>query len=151
MAKKRSEPISFQVPLSHEVERLFDEMIHRPWGAGREVRGWNPSMDLYETADAFVLEADLPGVSAENVKVEVKDGDLVIQGQRLLDQSHHGEHFYILERSSGFFVRELTLPEAVDKEKITVELRQGVLRVILAKSKKTKDKNHASGGQNRRK
>ena len=55
------------------MERLFDEMIHRPWGAGREARGWNPSVDLYETADAFVLEADLPGVGLENVKVEVPE------------------------------------------------------------------------------
>jgi len=45
MAKKASEPISFPIPLSHEVERLFDEMIHRPWGGAREARGWNPSVD----------------------------------------------------------------------------------------------------------
>ncbi|MBI4524143.1 MAG: Hsp20/alpha crystallin family protein [Deltaproteobacteria bacterium] len=81
MAKKRNEPFSFPIPLSHEVERLFDEMIHRPWGSAREARGWNPSVDLYEAADAFVLEADLPGVKAENVKVEVQNGDLVLQGQ----------------------------------------------------------------------
>jgi HSP20 family molecular chaperone IbpA len=146
MAKKRSEPFSFPIPLSHEVEGLFDEIIHRPWGGAREARGWNPSVDLYETADAFVLEADLPGVKAENVKVEVQNGDLVLQGRRSLDQSHSNEHFHIMERSSGFFIRQMKLPQSVDKHNIQVEFKDGVLRVVLPKSKKGKGKNHDSGG-----
>jgi hypothetical protein len=51
MAKKQDDLISFPMRLSHEVERLFDEMIHRPWGFCRDIRGWNPSLDLYETAE----------------------------------------------------------------------------------------------------
>jgi HSP20 family protein len=102
-------------------------------------------MDLYETADAYVLEADLPGVRAENVKVEVQDGDLVIQGQRLLDQDHRNEHFYIMERSSGFFVREVKLPEPVDKDNLRVEFLDGVLRIVLPKSKKGKGKSDSGG------
>lgn len=149
MAKKRNEPISFPIPLSHEVERLFDEIIHRPWGGAREARGWNPSVDLYETADVFVLEADLPGVNAENVKVEVQNGDLVLQGQRFLDQSHRDEHFHIMERSSGFFVRQMKLPQSVDKENISFEFKDGVLRVVLPKSKKRKPRNHDTSGQGR--
>ena len=61
MAKKQNDLISFPMHLSREVERLFDEMIHRPWGFCREIRGWNPPVDLYETDEAFILEADLPG------------------------------------------------------------------------------------------
>lgn len=144
MAKKHNEPISFPIPLSREVERLFDEIIHRPWEGGREARGWNPSMDLYETADAYVVEADLPGVKAENVKVEVQNGDLVFQGERFLDQGARDGHFHIMERSSGFFVRQIKLPELVDKENIRVEFTDGVLRVVLPKSKKRNGKNHHS-------
>ncbi len=144
MANKRSEPVSFPIPLSHEVERLFDEMIHRPWGVAREARGWNPSVDLYETADAFVLEADLPGVKEEDVKVEVLNGDLVLQGQRFLDEDHRHEHFHIMERSSGFFIRQIKLPAPVDKHGVQAGFKDGVLRVILPKSKDGKGKNHAS-------
>ena len=57
--------ISCPIRLTQEVERLFDEMIHRPWGLCREMRGWNTSVDLFETRGAFVVEADLPGVGAE--------------------------------------------------------------------------------------
>jgi HSP20 family protein len=140
MATKRNELISFPIHLSSEVDRLFDELIHRPWGFCREVRGWNPMVDLYETADTFVLEADLPGVKAEDVKVEVLDGDLVLQGGRTLEQHENEGRFHTLERCSGYFVRQMKLPESVDKENIKAEFKDGVLRVILPKAKNRKDR-----------
>jgi HSP20 family protein len=120
--------------LSREVERLFDEMIHRPWGFCREIRGWNPSVDLYETPEAFVLEADLPGVKAEDVKVEVQNGDLVLQGWRSLEKSHNDGQFHTMERASGNFTRRMKLPESVNKNAIQAEFHDGVLRVILPKA-----------------
>ncbi|HMA80108.1 MAG TPA: Hsp20/alpha crystallin family protein, partial [Candidatus Binatia bacterium] len=89
MAKKQNDLISFPMHLPREVERLFDEIIHRPWGFCREIRGWNPSVDLYETAEAFILEADLPGVNANDVKVEIENSDLVLQGWRSLEETHN--------------------------------------------------------------
>jgi hypothetical protein len=67
MAKKQNNLFPFPIRVSSEVERLFDEMIHRPWGFCREIRGWNPSVDLYENGDYFLLEADLPGVKLDDV------------------------------------------------------------------------------------
>ena len=138
MAKKQNDLISFPMHLPREVERLFDEMIHRPWGFCREARGWNPSVDLYETADAFVLEADLPGVKTEDFKVEVENGDLVLQGWRTLEQSQSDGQFHMMERSSGNFVRRMKLPESVDKEAIQAEFHDGVLQMILPKAKEKK-------------
>ena len=135
MAKRDNDLISFPMRLSQEVERLFDEMIHRPWGFCRDIRGWNPSVDLYETAEAFVLEADLPGVKAEDVKVEVQNSDLVLQGWRSLEKSHSDGKFHTMERSSGHFVRRMKLPETVEKDAIQAEFKEGVLRVILPKVK----------------
>ena len=139
MAKKPTDPISFPVHLSHEVERLFDEMIHRPWGFCREIRGWNPSVDLYETRDSFILEADLPGVKADEVKVEVHDGDLVLEGQRSIEKSKTEGHFHTMERSSGYFARQIRLPESVDRDAIKAEFKDGVLRVTLPKSTRKKE------------
>jgi HSP20 family protein len=118
--------------LSREVERLFDEMIHRPWGFCREIRGWNPSVDLYETDEAFILEADLPGVKPEDVKVEIQNGDLLLQGWRALENSQ--DKFHTMERCSGQFFRRMKLPESVRKDAIKAEFKDGVLRVILAKA-----------------
>jgi HSP20 family molecular chaperone IbpA len=139
MAKGQNDLISFPMHLSREVERLFEEMIHRPWGFCREIRGWNPSVDLYETTDAFVLEADLPGVKSEDVKVEVQNSDLILQGWRSLDKSHTNGRFHTMERSSGHFMRRMKLPETVNKEAIEAEFKDGVLRVILPKIKKQGD------------
>jgi HSP20 family protein len=135
MAKKSNDLVSFPMRVSHEVERLFDEMIHRPWGFCREIRGWSPSVDLYETPDAFVLEADLPGVKEEDVTVNVENDDLVLQGWRTLEKSHSDGRFHTMERSSGHFMRQMKLPESVDTNAIQAEFRNGVLRVILPKTK----------------
>lgn len=136
MARKQNDLISFPMHLSHEVERMFDEMIHRPWGFCRDVRGWNPSVDLYETDEAYILEADLPAVKPEDVKVEMQNGDLVLEGWRALEKSHSGDKFHTMERSSGQFTRRLKLPETVNKEAIQAEFKDGVLRVVLPKVKK---------------
>ncbi len=135
MPRKNNDLISFPMRLPQEVERLFDEMIHRPWGFCREIRGWNPSVDLYETADAFILEADLPGVKATDVKLEVQNSDLVLQGWRTIEKSQHDGRFHTMERSSGHFVRRIKLPEHVDKAAIQAEFHEGVLRVVLPKVK----------------
>jgi HSP20 family protein len=135
MAKKNNDLISFPMRLSQEVERLFDEMIHRPWGFCREIRGWNPSVDLYETDDAFILEADLPGVKDEDVKLEVKNSDIVLQGWRSLEKSRSDGHFHTMERSSGHFLRRIQLPEHINKEAIQAEFHDGVLHVVLPKAK----------------
>lgn len=119
--------------LSQEVDRLFDEIIHRPWGVSRGVQGWNPSIDLYETSEAFVLEADLPGVKMEDIKVEVQGNELVLQGERSSGQSQRTDCFHCQERYYGRFMRRMTLPASVDKDKIRAEFSEGVLRVILPK------------------
>jgi HSP20 family molecular chaperone IbpA len=69
--------------LVQEVDRLFDELIHRPWGSTHSSADpWNPEVDLYETEAAFVLEVDLPGIREEDVEVTVDKGDLVLRGTR---------------------------------------------------------------------
>ena len=140
MAKKNQDLISFPMHLPREVERLFDEMIHRPWGFCREIRGWNPSIDVYETDDAFVLEADLPGVKPEDVKVEAENGDLVVQGWRTLEKSRSDGQFHTMERSSGNFMRRIKLPESIKKDAIEAEFHDGVLRVTLPKTKGKQEK-----------
>ena len=127
--------LSFPLRLSHEVDRLFDELIHRPWGIAREMQGWNPSIDLYETSEAFILEADLPGVKGEDIKVDVEGKELILQGKRSMEESCSDGRIHYQERSCGDFVRRLALSQSVDKNKMKVEFRDGVLRLFLPKIK----------------
>jgi HSP20 family protein len=120
-------------PFSWEVDRLFDELIHRRWGVGTTMEQWDPQLDLYETDSAFILEADLPGVKKQDVSVELENGDLVLRGRRMVEHVRRGSNFYRRERRSGQFLRRVSLPASVDREQIRAEFRNGVLRVTLPK------------------
>jgi len=133
MAKKESW-LSLPVRLSQEVDRLFDELIYRPWGFNRTgEEEWNPQLDLYETDTAFILEADLPGVKEKDVSVEVENHELVLQGQRSFERMTTQDCFHCSERRSGQFGRRLRLPTSVDQAQLRVEFGNGVLRVTLPK------------------
>jgi HSP20 family protein len=120
--------------LSQEVDRLFDELIYRPWKRDRsETEEWNPQLDLYEDTAAFILEADLPGVQEPDISVTVEERDLVLQGKRSCERVTTAGNYHCRERRSGQFVRRLRLPASVAQEHIRVEFRDGVLRVTLPK------------------
>jgi HSP20 family protein len=134
MAKKDSW-LSLPTRLSQEVDRLFDELIHRPWGSLRTTEGWTPELDLYETDTAFIVEADLPGVKEQDVSVEVEDDDLVLRGRRTCERVTTQGNFHCHERREGQFLRRVRLPASVDQDKIRAEFGQGVLRVTLPRTK----------------
>ncbi len=120
--------------LSREVDRLFDELISRPWGGRRtQELTWIPQLDLYEDAATFVLEVDLPGVREGDVAVAVEKEDLVLRGKRAFERICDEENFHCRERRSGAFVRRLRLPASVDPQKIHAEFHDGVLHVLLPK------------------
>ena len=137
MAKKETW-LSLPLRLSREVDRLFDELIYRPWGSPLHPKSeeWNPELDLYETDDAFVLEVDLPGVKEKEASVGIEDGDLVLRGRRVCERVTEQSSFHRHERREGQFVRRLRLPTPVAQDKIRVVFSDGVLRVTLPKSKR---------------
>jgi HSP20 family molecular chaperone IbpA len=96
MAKKDAW-LSSPFQLSQEVDRLFEELIHRPWGAPLRPQAdeWNPELDLYETQDAFILEVDLPGVKETDVSVHTIDRNAL--AARVLEHLER-RHFQFLAR-----------------------------------------------------
>jgi HSP20 family protein len=122
-------------PFSREVDRLFDAFF----GQGdRETRRWVPPVDLVEAEDHFVLKADLPGLSQDDVSIEVQDGTLTISGERKAEHEQRERGWYRIERSFGSFSRSLTLPEGVDPEGIKAEFKDGVLEVHIPKPEERK-------------
>ncbi len=144
-APKQDNLPTYPLRLPQELDRLFDEIIHRPWGFSGELQAWNPSVDLYETAEAFVLEIDLPGVKGEEVKIDVEGNEVILKGKRSSERSRSGGRYHYHERQAGAFMRRMTLPQIVDKDRIEAVFSEGVLRVILPKLK-TKGKNHELHG-----
>src|SRR5436190_11003386 len=130
MALVRWEPVRELNSLQSEMNRLFNTFFDSPTGAnGGGLRRWMPAMDLVETEDHFVLKADLPGLDAGDVNIEVEDNVLTVSGERKVEHEASREGFYRVERASGSFRRSLTLPEGVKLEHIAANFDKGVLEI----------------------
>jgi HSP20 family protein len=143
MALIRWEPARELSSLQTEMNRLFNTFFDTPAGGnggngGQAVRRWAPPMDLVETDDHFVLRADLPGLSEEDIQIEVEDDVLTVSGERKADHEEHQEGFYRVERAFGLFRRSLTLPEGVDAEAVQARFDKGVLEVRIPKPEERK-------------
>jgi len=104
-----------------------------------------PAMDLVETADAFVLRADLPGMSEGDIALEVEDGTLTLSGERKDEHEFKKEGFHRVERAFGTFSRSLTLPKGIDPEAVTASFDRGVLEVRIPKPEERKPRRISIG------
>ncbi|MBV9165878.1 MAG: Hsp20/alpha crystallin family protein [Solirubrobacterales bacterium] len=140
MALIRWEPARELNSLQSEMNRLFNTFFDTPLPNGGAVgqRRWLPAMDLVETDEDFLLRADLPGLSEEDVNIELEDNVLTISGERKSEHEQRKEGFYRVERASGSFSRSLTLPEGVNPEAIKASFDRGVLEVRIPKPEERK-------------
>ena len=129
----RWEPLREMSSLQTEMNRLFNTVFDAPAVGSGGARRWTPAMDLLETEDHFVLRADLPGMSEEDVSIELEDNVLTVSGERKSNHEENREGFYRVERAFGAFSRSLTLPKGVDPESVSAGFDQGVLEVRIPK------------------
>ena len=97
----------------------------------RGERLWSPAVEVREKDNNIVVFADLPGIDAKDVKVEVDNGTLVIQGERKREQTTEHEGYRRSERFYGSFYRAIALPENVKAEQAKADVRNGVLEVTI--------------------
>jgi HSP20 family protein len=143
----RWEPLRELGSLQNEMNRLFNTVFDAPPGnGGSTMRRWVPSMDLVETEDHFVLRADLPGMSEEDIKIELEDGTLTVAGERKAEHESKNEGYYRVERAFGAFSRSLTLPQGIDPEAVTANFDRGVLEVRVPKPEQRKPRRIEIGG-----
>lgn len=126
-------PLRLCFDLDQEIETAFAQLIHQPWGRSESPRGWQPAVDLYETDETYVLEADLPGVSREDIELRVEDSRVVLRGHRRSVRVSQSERGVRIERAHGDFERAITLDRPVDPDRVEVSCDQGILRVRLPK------------------
>src|SRR5215216_2835656 len=135
----RWEPLRELGSLQNEMNRLFNTVFDAPApGNGGTMRRWMPAMDLVESGDHFVLRADLPGLSEEDVKIELEDGTLTVSGERKAEHEEKEEGYYRVERAFGGFSRSLTLPQGIDPEAVNASFDRGVLEVRIPKPEEKK-------------
>ena len=95
--------------------------------------GWVPPVDLHETADAYIVTAELPGLNRDDLDIQINNEQLTISGVRR-ERELACEQYHRIERGHGSFSRSFHLPIPVDAERITADLRDGVLTVTCPKS-----------------
>ncbi len=123
-------------PFSGDLHRLFNTLFEDR--ATAQEQRWMPAMDLVEADDHFVLKADLPGMSEEDVSIEVRDNALTISGERKAEHESRERGWYRVERSFGRFSRSLSLPEGIDADAISANFERGVLSVTIPKPEQRK-------------
>jgi len=136
MALVRWEPLREISTIQGEVNRLFNTFFDTPVNAGE--RRWLPAMDLVESDEHFLLRADLPGLSEEDVQIELEDNVLTVSGQRASEHEQNKNGVHRVERAYGRFTRSLTLPEGFDPEGIEASFDRGVLEVRIPKPEERK-------------
>lgn len=118
------------------MRRMIDE-IDRMWGqpalsgSGGSMAGWTPAIEVSERNGSFVLSAELPGLSKDDVRVEATDDALIIEGERRFEQSGESGGVQTTERSYGRFFRSVPLPEGVNAESARATFNNGVLEITM--------------------
>jgi HSP20 family protein len=100
---------------------------------GTDAPGWTPPVDLYESASAFVLTAELPGLSREQIDIQAEGNRIVIRGERAAHDASC-EQYHRVERGHGRFSRTFVLADAIDVDQITADLKDGLLTLTLPKA-----------------
>ena len=112
--------------------------LHEQLGhlVGTDAPGWTPPVDLYETATDYVLTAEIPGLAREQIEIHAEDSRIVIRGARAAgpDRDIPCEQYHRVERGHGEFSRAFSLPEPIDVNGVTADLKDGVLTVIIPKA-----------------
>jgi HSP20 family protein len=124
-----SDPFSWMRRFHEEMDRTFARFF------GKESDGesgvWYPAIDVSERDGQLQVHAELPGLKPEDIKVEVTDDALIIQGERKYEHEDKKGGVYRSERRYGQFYREIPLPEGANAEQAKAQFRDGILEVVL--------------------
>ncbi len=143
MAIVRWDPFRDVTTLQDRMNRLFDQALSRTRADDEEglaASTWVPAVDIFETADSIVMKAELPGVSRENIDIQVRDNTLTLKGERKFEREVKDENYLRIERSYGAFHRAFGLATVIQQDKIKAVFKDGVLEVTMPKAEEAKPK-----------
>lgn len=122
---------------------LFGDDFYSTFGlpaVSAQPNTWTPTVDISESDKEFTIHAELPGVKKEDIKLQIDEDVLTIQGERKFEKTEESREFRKRERSYGSFVRTFQLPEGVDQELIKASFKEGVLDISIPKVLEQKPK-----------
>lgn len=133
----RRSPLAMMDAIRREMDRMWEGFFR---GESEGISTWSPRVDLVEHDDHLELIAELPGLSKDDVRLELNDAIFTIAGEKKEEQERKERNIYICERSFGSFQRSFHLPVKVDPQKVEAHFKDGVLTVKLPKVEEAKPK-----------
>jgi HSP20 family protein len=118
--------------------RLFDTFLGETPGEDLTSRTWPPPVDIQETADAYRIQAELPGLTREDIQVTFENNVLRLSGERKWEKDVKKENFHRVERTYGSFSRSFALPNQVSADKVEAKFENGVLSIVVPKAEAAK-------------
>ena len=136
------DPFRNVAALQDRINRIFDESFSRTADLEDDISmsAWKPSVDIYETDEAIILKAELPGIKKEDVSVEIKDNVLTLRGERVEDKEIKEGSYFRKERCFGTFSRAFNLQHRVQPDKIKAKFKDGILEIEIPKPEEEKPK-----------
>src|SRR5258708_25604839 len=133
--------------MSREMDRLFGGGLLPSWSLSNVLAPvsevlWNPQVEMFERDGKLVVRADLPGLNKKDVKVELRDDALILQGERREEHEEKDDLFYRSERSYESFYRAIPLPEGTSGENCKATFNNGVLEITMATPKQKERAGH---------
>jgi len=123
--------------MNRQLSHLLDDS---PLSTAGEAGQWAPRVDIRETDDALLVQAELPGIEKKDVHLELKDGVLTLSGERRYEKDVKEENVHRVERAYGSFSRSFSLPTNVETDKVAANMKNGVLEIRLPKRESAKPK-----------
>jgi len=131
-------PFNRLATLRDEFDRLFDfSWPSRDTGL---LGGWSPALDVYDDKDNLVVTLEVPGMKKEDIEISLQDGMLTVSGERKDEREQTEGQAFRSERYFGKFQRSLSLPTAVDANKVKASYKDGILTIRLPKAEEAKPK-----------
>lgn len=137
----RWNPINELSDVQNRLSTLFGRSPARGDGnGGFGLADWAPPVDITEDDKGFLIQAELPDVKKEDIKVSIENGVLHIRGERQSEKEESNKTYHRIERSYGSFERTFNLPETTKPESMTAEYKDGLLTLRIPKSEETVSK-----------
>jgi HSP20 family protein len=131
MAIVRWDPLKDLMTMHDRMNKIFDETLSK--SAQGNYGDWLPPVDIFETEDEIVLISELPGMTEEDMDIQVSEGVLSLKGEKKYPTDGDRDNFYRLERAYGKFSRSFSIPNTVDISTVKANLKNGLLKVTLQK------------------
>ncbi|MDD3802854.1 MAG: Hsp20/alpha crystallin family protein [bacterium] len=133
-------PMNDLFDLRKEIDSMFDNRFFGGMLQRFGEQAWAPVMDIVESDKDFTVKVELPGMKKEEIKINIENNILSIEGERKSESEEKGKTFHRIERSYGSFYRAVSLPKQIDEQKIKASFNDGLLTVVLPKSDIAKTK-----------